>query len=82
MDKLSDKKRKLISAFLLAASVLAFIGGIAAFVILFVPDFNIYWLILSPVILAVYWIPAAVLFRLHRKFKKYPEDVPDLNLRV
>ena len=44
---------------------MAFIAGIALFIILFVPDFNIYWLIISPIIIALYQAPAA-----YRKTKR------------
>jgi hypothetical protein len=37
---------------------------------LFTPDFNIYWLILSPVIIALYQAPAAYLFRLYKRMKR------------
>jgi predicted membrane protein len=49
---------------------MAFIAGIALFIILFVPDFNIYWLIISPIIIALYQAPAAYLFYLYRKTKR------------
>lgn len=55
---------------LLSLSILASIAGIALFVILFVPDFNIYWVILSPIIFALYQAPAAYLFYLYRKTKQ------------
>ncbi len=55
---------------LLAASILAFLGGIAAFLFLFLPDFNIFWFILSPIILAFYQTPAVLLYRLYKKKKK------------
>ncbi|MFB0565254.1 MAG: hypothetical protein ACETWK_06185 [Candidatus Aminicenantaceae bacterium] len=42
-------------------------GGIAAFIVLFVLDFNIYWLILSPIIFALYQAPAVLLFWLWKK---------------
>jgi predicted membrane protein len=61
---------KIYPSFLLFASILACIGGIAFFIILFVPDFNIYWLILSPIIIALYQAPAAYLFYLYRKAKR------------
>jgi hypothetical protein len=48
---------------------MASIFGIALFIILFIPDFNIYWLIISPIILALYQAPAAYLFYLYRKTK-------------
>jgi hypothetical protein len=61
--------KKLYLYLLLFASIMAFIGGIALFIILFMPDFNIYWLIISPIILALYQAPAAYLFYLYRKTK-------------
>ena len=51
---------------LIAAIVLSLLG-IAAFVFLFVHDFNIYWLILSPVIFAIYQCPAVLAFWIHKK---------------
>jgi Ca2+/Na+ antiporter len=54
----------------LALSIVAFIGGLAAFFFLFILDFNIYWLILAPVILAIYQSPAAYFFWLYKKSKK------------
>ncbi len=57
------------SGLLLVGSILASIGGIAAFIVLFLPDFNVYWLILSPVIISCYQAPAAFLFWLYKKEK-------------
>jgi len=45
------------------------IAGVVLFVVLFVADFNIYWLIVSPIIIALYQAPAAYLFYLYRKTK-------------
>lgn len=53
----------------LIASIVASAAGIAAFFVLFVLDFNVYWLILSPIILALYQAPAAYLFWLWKKNK-------------
>lgn len=61
---------KLISHLLLASSILASVAGVAAFLFLFLPDFNIYWLILSPMILALYQTPAVFLYWLWKKRKK------------
>ena len=61
---------KLYLYLLLLASIMASIAGIALFIILFIPDFNIYWLIVSPIILALYQAPAAYLFYLYRKTKQ------------
>ena len=60
---------KLYLYLLFYASIMASIAGIALFIILFIPDFNIYWLIISPIILALYQAPAAYLFYLYRKTK-------------
>ncbi|MFQ6108767.1 MAG: hypothetical protein ACE5L7_04355 [Candidatus Aminicenantales bacterium] len=61
--------KKVYSWLLLAAALLASAAGIAAFVFLFVLDFNIYWLILSPIIFALYQWPAVYLFWLWKKKK-------------
>ncbi len=52
---------------LLVASVVLGLAGIGGFVWLFARDFNIYWLILSPVIITLYELPAVYAFRLYRK---------------
>jgi len=51
----------------LALSIVLSLGGVAGFVVLFVRDFNVYWLILTPVILAVYQIPAVFFFWLYKR---------------
>jgi hypothetical protein len=53
-------------AYLLAAVVLG-LAGIGAFVWIFVRNFNIYWLILSPVIITLYELPAFYAFWLYRR---------------
>ncbi len=68
---------KTYAGLLLVGSILAAFGGVAAFIFLFVRDFNVYILILSPVILACYEIPAAMLYRLYKRTKlqgQKPED--------
>lgn len=52
---------------LLLASVLLSLAGIGAFLWIFGRDFNIYWLILSPVIIVLYQLPAVYVFRLYRQ---------------
>ncbi|MBD3413135.1 MAG: hypothetical protein GF421_01735 [Candidatus Aminicenantes bacterium] len=54
---------------LLIGSVIAAVGGVVGFIILFLPDFNIYWLILSPIIIAFYEAPAVLLYWLYKKHK-------------
>jgi hypothetical protein len=61
--------KKITLYLLLISSILASIMGIVLFILLFVPDFNIYWLIISPIIIALYQAPAAYLFYLYRKTK-------------
>ncbi len=56
-------------AYLFAAVVLA-MAGIGAFVWISVLNFNIYWLILSPVIIAVYELPAFYAFWLYRRKRR------------
>jgi len=55
---------------LLVGSIVFAIGGFVGFIILFLPDFNIYWIILSPIILAFYEAPAVMLYWLYKKNKK------------
>jgi hypothetical protein len=52
---------------LLAASILLSVGGFGGFVYLFARDFNVFWLILAPIIIALYQIPAVFVFWLYRK---------------
>jgi len=53
--------------FLPVLSIILSAAGLAAFIYLFILDFNFYWLFLSPVILALYQIPAAFVFWLHKR---------------
>jgi hypothetical protein len=52
---------------LLITAVVLGLAGIGGFVFLFARNFNIYWLILSPVIITLYELPAVYAFRLYRK---------------
>jgi len=70
-NKRKEKVKSIYSILLLVASIIASVGGILAFIFLFLLDFNLYWLILSPVILALYQSPAVFLFWLwKKKYKK------------
>jgi hypothetical protein len=70
---------------LLAGAVLFAAGGLVAFVLLFLRTMNVYWFILSPLILAIYQMPAVVLFWLWKRRKareaaaesEPPEDSED-----
>jgi len=61
--------KKIYLYLLLVASIFASVAGVVLFIVLFGPDFNIYWLIISPIIIALYQAPAAYLFYLYRKTK-------------
>jgi Na+-transporting methylmalonyl-CoA/oxaloacetate decarboxylase gamma subunit len=62
--------RRLGPLLLLSGAVLFALTGLVAFVLLFVRGMNVYWFILSPLILAVYQMPAVVLFWLWKRGKK------------
>jgi hypothetical protein len=77
---------KTISFLWVAASVMLSLAGIAAFILLFALDFSVYWLILSPIILALYQFPAVFVFWLWKKKTRqsHPDpsfDVPEEILR-
>ncbi len=64
---------------LLAASIILALAGLGAFLWIFGRDFNIYWLILSPVIIVLYELPAVYVFWRYKKRlarAKRPEDRP------
>jgi uncharacterized membrane-anchored protein len=48
-------------------AVLLSLAGVAGFIIFFVPGMNIFWLILSPMIFAVYQIPAVAVYYLWKR---------------
>jgi hypothetical protein len=58
----------------LAAAVVLGLAGIGGFVFLFAGNFNVYWLILSPVIITLYELPAVYVFRLYRKSRTAAEQ--------
>jgi hypothetical protein len=53
----------------LILAIAAAAGGIIFFIILFIPDFNMYWLVFAPIILAFYEMPAVFFFWLYKKKK-------------
>jgi hypothetical protein len=54
----------------LVLSIAAALAGVAFFLLLFVPDFNIYTLIIAPIIIAFYEAPAVFLFWIYKKKKE------------
>jgi arsenate reductase len=69
--------QKTWAGLLLIGSILAAFGGVAAFIFLFVRDINVYILILSPVILACYQIPAAILYGLYKRARQSEQEPED-----
>jgi membrane protein implicated in regulation of membrane protease activity len=70
--------KKIASVLWPAAGILLSACGIAAFVLLFVRDMNVYWFILSPIIFAIYQIPAVVVIWLWKKKRqKSSQENPD-----
>jgi Ca2+/Na+ antiporter len=63
------------AAYLAAALVLS-LAGVAGFIYLFALDFNVYWLILSPIIVALYQLPAVFVFWLYKRRTRAEEDDP------
>ncbi|MCX6559607.1 MAG: hypothetical protein NTZ26_03760 [Candidatus Aminicenantes bacterium] len=61
----------------LAASVVFSLGGLTAFVLIFARHMNVYWFILSPLILAVYQFPGVVMLWLWRRRKKMDSPTPE-----
>ncbi|MGD2295445.1 MAG: hypothetical protein PVF22_06380 [Candidatus Aminicenantes bacterium] len=61
---------KLRPLFWIVGCILLSIGGVAAFIVLIIPDFNVYWLILSPIIFVMYQAPAVLLYYIYKKRKK------------
>ncbi|MFW6140311.1 MAG: hypothetical protein ACOC5S_03040 [Acidobacteriota bacterium] len=62
--------KKFYAPLLLIGSIITAVGGLVGFFLLFIPDFNVYWLILSPIIIAFYEAPAVFLYWLYKKNKK------------
>ncbi len=61
---------RLKARLLLAASIILSAAGFAAFYFLFRRGFNVYWLILSSVILPLYQAPAVLVFSLYRRTRQ------------
>lgn len=56
----------------LAAGLLS-LAGFVGFALLFIPRMNVYWFILSPIIIAVYQIPAVVVYGLWKRMRRKPD---------
>jgi hypothetical protein len=60
-------KAKTGAATYLVTSIVLGLAGLVGFIWIATRDFSIYWLILSPVIITLYELPAVYVFRLYRK---------------
>jgi hypothetical protein len=76
-DTVPGTMKKAVSILFLATALLLSAGGVAGFVFLFARDMNVFWLILSPIILAMYQIPAVfVIWLWKKKRQKSPQEDP------
>ncbi len=51
----------------LAGALVLALGGLGGFILIFVRHMNVYWFILSPIILAVYEIPAVAVYGMGKR---------------
>jgi len=72
---MNTRAKKIVSILWLTSCMLLSLVGIAAFIFLFIPIINVFWFIVSPVILAMYQIPAVYLFRRWKKWKARSLDM-------
>jgi len=63
-----------IDAILPVVAVIFSIGGIAGFAYLFLRELNVFWLVVAPVIFAMYQIPAATVWWWWKKRKRSRDD--------
>jgi hypothetical protein len=68
--------KKVVSILWLAGAIILSLGGVAGFIILFAPGMNVFWIILSPIIIAVYQIPAVAVYSLWKKRYKKNTETP------
>ncbi len=66
---MEDRAKKIHSVFWLASCILLSLAGIAAFIFLFIPIMNVFWFILSPIVLAMYQLPAVYLYWRWKRWK-------------
>ena len=64
-----------MSSFLgVGLAVLLSLAGLGGFIVLLAREMNVFWLVLAPVIFAVYQIPAAVVYALWKR--KHGKKMP------
>jgi hypothetical protein len=69
--------RKSFSALVVCTAVLLSVAGATGFILLFVPRINVYWIILAPVIFAVYQIPAVIVYAFWKRKRSKGLAGPD-----
>ena len=65
--------RKTTSFLWLTAAGLLSLAGLAAFAWLFIPNINVYWFILSPVIFSLYQVPAVIVIAIWKRKRRRTE---------
>ena len=73
-DTSNDIQKKILSFLWLTACAVLSLVGIFAFIFLFVPIMNVFWFILSPIVLAMYQVPAVYLYWRWKKWKRRSDD--------
>lgn len=71
---MDDRAKKIYSVLWRTACVLLSLAGIAVFIFLFIPIMNVFWFILSPIVLAMYQLPAVYLYWRWKRWKARSMD--------
>lgn len=66
---MNARVKKIVSILWLTSCVLLSLVGIAAFIFLFIPIINVFWFIVSPIILAMYQLPAVYFYWRWKRWK-------------
>lgn len=61
---------KIVSALCLAGAAVLSVAGIVGFILIFLPGMNVFWLILAPIVFAVYQFPAVAVYSLWRRRRR------------
>ncbi len=71
---MEDRVKKIYSVLWRVACILLSLAGIAIFIFLFIPIMNVFWFILSPIVFAMYQLPAVYLYWRWKRWKARQMD--------
>lgn len=71
---MNARAKKLVSILWLISCILLSLVGVAAFIFLFIPIINVFWFIVSPIVLAMYQLPAVYLYWRWKRWKARSSD--------